>query len=123
MSGMLIYWRDRAADWACEFAGDRAFYWHSSARCIAELQPGDRMWMVTSGKGLRQDAEQACLCACLSRDGLQATHKAGRVSRGLVGRARGDRQPGRCKERSEEAPHLVPERLPFRLTIFRTEGR
>ena len=49
MADVLIYWRDYAANWAYQFAGDRAFYWHSSAKCIAELQPGDRMWMVTSG--------------------------------------------------------------------------
>ena len=59
MADVLIYWRDYAANGAYQFSGDRAFYWHSSAKCIAELQPGDRMWMVTSGKGLREDAEQA----------------------------------------------------------------
>ena len=59
MANVLIYWRDYAANWAYQFSGDRAFFWHSSAKCIAELQPGDRMWMVTSGKGLREDAEQA----------------------------------------------------------------
>ncbi len=75
MADVLIYWRDYAANWAYQFAQERTFYWHSSAKCIAELQPGDRMWMVTSGKGLRQDAEQACLRACLSRDGRQATHR------------------------------------------------
>ena len=59
MADVLMYWRDYAANWVRQFADDRAFYWHSSAKCIAELQPGDRMWMVTSGKGLRDDAEQA----------------------------------------------------------------
>ena len=59
MADVLIYWRDHAANWAYQFTGDRAFYWHSSAKCIAELQPGDRMWMVTSGRELRQEAEQA----------------------------------------------------------------
>lgn len=57
-SDVLIYWRDYAANLAHQFAGDHAFYWHGSARCIAELQPGDRIWMVTSGRGLREDAEQ-----------------------------------------------------------------
>ena len=61
MPDVLIYWRDYAANWAYQLAGDRAFYWHSSAKCVAELLPGDRMWMVTSGKGLRDDAEQAAL--------------------------------------------------------------
>lgn len=59
MSDVLIYWRDHAANWAYQFTGDRAFHWHSSAKCIAELQPGDRMWMVTSGRELREEAEQA----------------------------------------------------------------
>ncbi len=59
MADVLIYWRDYAANWAYQFAGERAFYWHSSAKCVAELLSGDRMWMVTSGKVLRADAEQA----------------------------------------------------------------
>ena len=59
MADVLIYWRDYAANWAHQFAGDRAFFWHSSAKCVTELLPGDRMWMVTSGKGLLEDAEQA----------------------------------------------------------------
>jgi len=41
MADVLIYWRDYAANWAYQLAGDRAFYWHSSAKCIAELQLGD----------------------------------------------------------------------------------
>jgi hypothetical protein len=59
MADVLIYWRDHAANWAYQFAEERAFHWHSSAKCIAELQPGDRMWMVTSGRELRLEAEQA----------------------------------------------------------------
>ena len=59
MADLLIYWRDYAANWAYQFAEDRALYWHSSAKCIADLQPGDRMWMVTSGRELHQEAEQA----------------------------------------------------------------
>ncbi len=69
MADVLIYWRDFAANRGT--SPGKAFglpdddggvlVWHSSAKCIAELQPGDRMWMVTSGKGLREDAEQAAL--------------------------------------------------------------
>ncbi len=40
MADVLIYWRDYAANWAYQFAGDRAFYWCSSAKRIAELQAG-----------------------------------------------------------------------------------
>ena len=43
MADVLIYWRHYAANWAYQFAGERAFYWHSSAKCVAELLPGDRM--------------------------------------------------------------------------------
>lgn len=58
MADVLIYWRDYAANWPYRQMGERAFYWHSSARCIAELLPGDRLWLVTSGRELhhRQDA-------------------------------------------------------------------
>jgi hypothetical protein len=56
---LLLYWRDYRANWTSSQSASRAFFWHSSAKCVAELMPGDRMWMVTSGKGLRQEAEQA----------------------------------------------------------------
>lgn len=66
MAEVLIYWRDYAANRGSlpggasglPDGGGGVLLWHSSAKCIAELQPGDRMWMVTSGKGLanRQDA-------------------------------------------------------------------
>ncbi len=67
MADVLIYWRDYAANRGTSPGrasglpddGGGVLVWHSSAKCIAELQPGDRMWMVTSGKGLREDAEQA----------------------------------------------------------------
>ena len=61
MADVLVYWRDYAANRgeASSLPDDGVLVWHSSAKCIAELQPGDRMWMVTSGKGLREDAEQA----------------------------------------------------------------
>ena len=66
MSDVLIYWRDYAANRGTSSGkasglpdDGGVLVWHSSAKCIAELQPGDRMWMVASGKGLREDAEQA----------------------------------------------------------------
>ena len=66
MSDVMIYWRDYATNRGKTPGGalglpndGGVLVWHSSAKCIAELQPGDRMWMVTSGKGLREDAEQA----------------------------------------------------------------
>ena len=39
MADVLIYRRDYAANSAYQFAGVRAFYWHSSDKCIAELLP------------------------------------------------------------------------------------
>ena len=66
MSDVLVYWRDYAANRATTLdegagpSGDGGVLsWHSSAKCVAELQPGDRMWLVTSGKRLRQEAAQA----------------------------------------------------------------
>lgn len=68
MADVLIYWRDYAANRGSspgkasglpDDGSGGVLFWHSSAKCIAELHPGDRMWMVTSGKGLREDAEQA----------------------------------------------------------------
>ena len=41
MAEMLVYWRAYAANWAYQFAEERAFFWHSSAKCIADLQPGE----------------------------------------------------------------------------------
>ena len=59
MTNILIYWRDYRQNWIRQFAGEQAYYWHSSAKLLGELRPGDRLWMVTSGKCLRQEAEQA----------------------------------------------------------------
>lgn len=59
MTNVLIYWRDYRQNWVRQFAGEQAYYWHSSAKVLGDLGPGDRLWMVTSGKCLRQEAEQA----------------------------------------------------------------
>ncbi|MFQ5464108.1 MAG: hypothetical protein ACE5E5_15960 [Phycisphaerae bacterium] len=66
MADVLIYWRDYAENRgtlsgkASGLQDDGGvLVWHSSAKCIADLQPGDRMWMVTSGKGLG-DRRAAC---------------------------------------------------------------
>jgi len=66
MADVLIYWRDYAGNRAASVGAGSAWrndggvlFWHSSAKCMGELLPGDRMWMVTSGKGLRRDPEQA----------------------------------------------------------------
>lgn len=56
---VLIYWRDYQQNWIRRFAGEQGFYWHSNARLIGRLEPGDRIWLVTSGKCLREEAAQA----------------------------------------------------------------
>ncbi len=46
MSDVLVYWRDYAAN-EPEGSSERCLYrWHSSANCMAELLPGDQMWMT-----------------------------------------------------------------------------
>ena len=59
MTDVLIFWRDYRQNWIRQFAGEQAYYWHSNAKLLGDLLPGDRLWMVTSGKCLRQEAEQA----------------------------------------------------------------
>jgi hypothetical protein len=54
MTNILIYWRDYRKNGAGQYAG-----WHSNSQLLGKLLPGDRMWMVTSGKALQHEAEQA----------------------------------------------------------------
>ena len=59
MIDILIYWRDYKQNWVYEEIGERAWYWHSNAKLVGELLSGDRVWLVTSGKNLRREPEQA----------------------------------------------------------------
>jgi hypothetical protein len=54
MVDVLIYWRDYRKN-----AEGPIPAWHSNSQMLGDLQPGDRLWFVTSGKNLRHDAEQA----------------------------------------------------------------
>ena len=54
MTDVLIYWRDYQKNAAQDYAG-----WHSNSQLLGKLQPGDRMWLVTSGKAIQHEAEQA----------------------------------------------------------------
>ena len=54
MTNILIYWRDYKRNLPKQVSR-----WHSNAKLIGELQPGDALWMVTSGANLRQEAKQA----------------------------------------------------------------
>jgi hypothetical protein len=51
---VLVYWRDYGKHTTGLVTG-----WHSNSQVLAKLLPGDRMWLVTSGKSLEQEAEQA----------------------------------------------------------------
>jgi hypothetical protein len=54
VTDVLIYWRDYRKNAAAQYAG-----WHSNSQLLGKLAAGDRMWMVTSGKALGHEAEQA----------------------------------------------------------------
>ncbi len=54
MTDVLVYWRDYRKNATGPVAG-----WHSNSQLLAKLHPGDRLWLVTSGKSLGHEAEQA----------------------------------------------------------------
>jgi len=55
MTHVLVYWPDYRSNSA---AGD-ARRWHSNHRVFGDLLPGDRLWVVTSGKSLGLEDESA----------------------------------------------------------------
>jgi len=55
MTDVLIYWPDYPINTA---EGDTR-QWHSNHRVFNDLLPGDRLWVVTSGKTLGLEAESA----------------------------------------------------------------
>jgi len=59
MTNVLIYWRDYKQNWIRQFAGERAHYWHSNAKLLGELEPGDHLWLVTSGANVGHEVKQA----------------------------------------------------------------
>lgn len=59
MADILLYWRDYKRNWTEQFAGGCLYYWHTNARQMLELHAGDRLWLVTSGKNINHEAEQA----------------------------------------------------------------
>lgn len=61
MTNVLVYWRDYKQNWIRQFAGERAWHWHSKSKVLGELQPGDRLWMVTAGGNVGSEAKQAGL--------------------------------------------------------------
>jgi hypothetical protein len=56
MVDILLYWRDYRKNWA---RGERAYYWHSNAKLLGQLEPGDHLWLVTSGANVGHEVKQA----------------------------------------------------------------
>jgi hypothetical protein len=65
MTDVLIYWRDYKQNWIRQFAGDRAYYWHSNAKLLADLEPGDHLWLVTSGVNIGHEIKSAGFLAAI----------------------------------------------------------
>jgi len=59
MTDVLLYWRDYRKNWVQQFAGERAYYWHSNAQLLGDLEPGDHLWLVTSGANVGHEVKQA----------------------------------------------------------------
>jgi hypothetical protein len=60
MIDILVYWKD----YQPEQARSETLQWHSNHRVFQELLPGDRLWVVTSGKRVgRDDASAGYLVA------------------------------------------------------------
>jgi len=64
MTDVLLYWRDYRKN-----KGERSgssfilqpssFRWHSNAKLLGELEPGDHLWLVTSGANVEHEVKQA----------------------------------------------------------------
>ena len=59
MTDVLVYWRNFKQNWVRQPAGERSYCWHSNARLLGDLQPGDHLWLVTSGANLGHEVKQA----------------------------------------------------------------
>jgi hypothetical protein len=55
MTDVLVYWKD----YQPEKARSECLHWHSNHRVFGDLLPGDRLWVVTSGKSLGRDDQSA----------------------------------------------------------------
>lgn len=56
---VLFYWRDYRQNWIRQFADEYAYYWHTNARKMLELEAGDKLWLAASGKNIGHDISQA----------------------------------------------------------------
>jgi hypothetical protein len=52
---VMVYWKD----YQPEQAQRQSRHWHSNHRAFNDLLPGDRLWVVTSGKSLGRNDESA----------------------------------------------------------------
>jgi hypothetical protein len=59
VTDVLIYWRDYKQNWIRQLAVDRAYYWHSNAKLLGKLEPGDHLWLVTSGANVGHGVKHA----------------------------------------------------------------
>jgi hypothetical protein len=55
MTDVLVYWKD----YHPEQTRGACLHWHSNHRIFGALLPGDRLWVVTSGKSLGHEDENA----------------------------------------------------------------
>ena len=51
MTDVLVYWKT----YRPEKSRGTCLQWHSNHRVFSDLLPGDRLWVITSGKSLGQD--------------------------------------------------------------------
>lgn len=59
MTDLLVYWRDFRRNAATTAPDSPLRRWHSSARCFAALEAGDRLWLVTAGESLGLQSRHA----------------------------------------------------------------
>jgi hypothetical protein len=59
MTDVLLYWRDYKRNWNCRFTGEHTHRWHSNAKLLETLKPGDHLWLVTSGANVGHEIKQA----------------------------------------------------------------
>jgi len=59
LTNILLYWRDYVKNWVNEVNNEYPYYWHTNAKKMLELHAGDKLWLVTSGKSIGHEAEQA----------------------------------------------------------------
>lgn len=57
MTGVLIFGGEYRANRVDQFVGEQADCWRSNSKIVGKLEPGDKVWPVTSGKSLGLDSD------------------------------------------------------------------